>query len=137
VTATSLLAADFQKGWFKRQPGNRDEFIRTGLYRWSQYPNYSAEIAIWWAIFFWAGFPHVFASNPWIIVSPLIATVNMRWGAGVMMLEQTHRERYGHRADYQEYTATTPVLLPFMKPFYAKQAPPAAEQGLLTEEGSL
>ena len=26
--------------------------------------------------------------------------------------------RYGPREDYRKYVATTPVLLPFMKPFY-------------------
>lgn len=26
--------------------------------------------------------------------------------------------RYGPREDYRRYVATTPVLLPFMKPFY-------------------
>jgi steroid 5-alpha reductase family enzyme len=130
-----LPAADFQKDAFKRQPGNRDEFVRTGLYRWSQYPNYFAEIAMWWTIFFWAGFPHVFVSRPWIIASPLFVTLIMRWASGVLMLDRIHRERYGGRADCQEYRVTTPLLLPFMKPFCAKRAPPtSAEQGLLAEE---
>lgn len=31
--------------------------------------------------------------------------------------------RYGEREDYRRYVATTPVLLPFMKPFYLTNEP--------------
>lgn len=31
--------------------------------------------------------------------------------------------RYGPREDYRRYVATTPVLLPFMKPFYINNEP--------------
>jgi steroid 5-alpha reductase family enzyme len=112
-------AADFQKDWFKRQPGNGGEFVRTGFYYFCQFPNYFAEIAVWWTMFFWAGFPNVFLAHPWILISPLFTTVLLRYGSGVANLAEHQRQRYGHREDYREYVASTPVLLPFMKPFYA------------------
>lgn len=87
-------AADFQKDWFKRQPGNKSEFVRTGFYYWCQFPNYAGEIAIWWAMFFWAGFPDVFLSHPWIIISPIFTTVLLRWGSGVATLEASQLKRY-------------------------------------------
>lgn len=121
-----VRAADFQKDWFKRQPGNKGEFMSTGLYYFSQFPNYFAEIAFWWSMCLWCGLPHVIASHPWILVSPVFTTLLLRFGSGVANLAPSQRERYGDREDYRQYIATTPLLLPFMKPFFIgrKPAPP-------------
>lgn len=100
--------------------------MRGGLYYFSQFPNYFAEIACWWAMFLWAGLPGVVASHPYIVISPIFTTLLLRFGSGVATLAPSQRERYGQRRDYQEYLATTPLLLPFMKPFYANREVPAS-----------
>jgi steroid 5-alpha reductase family enzyme len=88
-----LSAADFQKDWFKRQPGNKGEFVRTGLYYLCQFPNYFAEISVWWTMFFWAGFPSVFISHPWIIASPIFTTILLRFVSGVSNLAEGQQKR--------------------------------------------
>ena len=120
-------AADFQKDSFKNKEGNKGEFMRSGLFYFSQFPNYFAEISIWWTMLFWAGFPDVFPSrHAYIILSPLLTTLLLRWGSGVALLQASQQKRYGGRRDYQEYVASTPLLFPFMKPFYARRKPAEA-----------
>ena len=74
--------ADFQKNSFKNSPGNKGEFMKTGLYAWCQYPNYFGEIMVWITMFCWAGFPRTFVLHPWIILSPLFTTLLLRYGSG-------------------------------------------------------
>ena len=70
-------------------------------------------------MFFWAGFPGVFVPHGYIIVSPIITSLLLRFGSGVAMTKKSQEERYGDRQDYRDYVASTPLLFPFMKPFYA------------------
>lgn len=132
-----MCAADFQKDYFKRQPGNKGEFMSTGLYRFSQFPNYFAEIAFWWSMCLWAGLPHVIANHPWILVSPVFTTLLLRFGSGVANLAPSQRERYGDREDYRAYVASTPLLLPFMKPFYAGRGAEDAPEAMLHTTGDV
>jgi hypothetical protein len=130
-------AADFQKDWFKRQPGMKKEFVRTGFYYWCQYPNYFGEIAVWWTMYFWCGFPNLAFSHPYILLSPIFTTYLLRYGSGVANLSYYQGKSYGHREDYREYVAKTPLLLPFMKPFYVNnvaQPAPAVEEPLVSGE---
>jgi steroid 5-alpha reductase family enzyme len=69
-------------------------------------------------MFFWAGFPGVFIPRGYIMVSPIFTTLLLHWGSGVANLKKGQEERYGERQDYRDYCASTPLLLPFMKPFY-------------------
>lgn len=137
VRGVSVCAADFQKDYFKRQPGNKGEFMSTGLYRFSQFPNYFAEIAFWWSMCLWAGLPHVIANHPWILVSPVFTTLLLRFGSGVANLAPSQRERYGDREDYRAYVASTPLLLPFMKPFYAGRGAEDAPEAMLHTTGDV
>ena len=41
------VIADNQKRQFKKDPNNRDRFITSGLWSWSQHPNYFGEITLW------------------------------------------------------------------------------------------
>jgi steroid 5-alpha reductase family enzyme len=100
--------------------------MRTGLFRFSQFPNYFAEISCWWVMFFWAGLPSVIPKHAYIVMSPVFTSILLRYVSGVANLAHSQRERYGNQQDYQEYVARTPVLFPFMKPFYAHRPVPAA-----------
>jgi hypothetical protein len=44
------VIADEQKCRFKGDPANAGRFITTGLWSWSQHPNYFAEITLWTGI---------------------------------------------------------------------------------------
>jgi steroid 5-alpha reductase family enzyme len=98
--------------------------MRTGLYRFCQFPNYFAEISCWWVMFLWAGLPRVLPEHPYIVISPIFTSILLRYVSGVANLAASQQERYGSQQDYQEYVARTPVLLPFMKPFLARRQVP-------------
>lgn len=90
-------------------------------------------------MFFWAGFPKIAFSHPFILLSPVFTTYLLRYGSGVANLSFYQKKSYGHREDYREYVAKTPLLLPFMKPFYVNNvAEPAPEfdEPLVGEERS-
>jgi steroid 5-alpha reductase family enzyme len=44
------VTADRQKSAFKRDPGNKERFITSGLWAWSRHPNYFGEIVLWTGI---------------------------------------------------------------------------------------
>ena len=85
---------------------------------------------MWWAMFFWAGLPSVALAHPYTLISPIFTTYLLRYGSGVANLSYYHKQSYGHREDYREYVAKTPVLLPFMKPFYAGNEAAAAPEAV-------
>lgn len=85
-------------------------------------------------MYFWAGLPTIAFSHPFILLSPIFTTYLLRYGSGVANLSFYHQKSYGHREDYREYVAKTPLLLPFMKPFYANnvlEPAPEAEEPLV------
>lgn len=53
------VIADWQKARFRSVPANKDKFISSGLWAYSQHPNYLGEMMLWWslAIFCIKGIP--------------------------------------------------------------------------------
>lgn len=105
------VVADSQKRRFARDPGNRGEFISTGLWAASRHPNYLGEIVLWTGIALIA-VPTLVGWQWLALVSPVFVTVLLTRISGVPMLEARASDRWGDRPDYQEYVRTTPVLIP-------------------------
>lgn len=105
------VIADQQKQQFRKQAGNKDRFITTGLWAWSRHPNYFGEIVLWIGIAIIA-LP-VLRGWQWItLISPFFVIFLLTKVSGIPMLEERADEKWGGRADYEAYKKRTPVLIP-------------------------
>lgn len=105
------IVADAQKSAFRADPGNRDEFIRTGLWSRSRHPNYFGEIVIWLGVFLTAA--PVLVGWQWVaLLSPVFVILLLTRVSGIPLLEARAERKWGDRADYAEYRDSTPVLIP-------------------------
>jgi steroid 5-alpha reductase family enzyme len=109
--------ADRQKSAFKAK--NPNTFCNTGLYRWVRCPNYLGEITFWvgnWVM----GIAFYRTAFEWVIsLMGMLCIVFIMFGS-TRRLERTQVKRYGALPEYQQYTRTVPVLLPFV-PLYSLQ----------------
>lgn len=96
--------ADYQLTQFKQTHGT-DEVLRTGLWSISRHPNYLGEVLIWWGI----GLISFNVSLWYVLISPIIVTLLLRYVSGVPMLE----ERYENNQAYENYKSEVPPLFPF------------------------
>jgi len=105
------VVSDRQKSAFRKDPTNSGRFITTGLWAWSRHPNYFGEITLWTGIAVMA-IP-VLAGWQWaVMVSPVFVTLLLTRISGIPMLEKRSDERWGDETAYQDYKASTPVLVP-------------------------
>lgn len=105
------VVADQQKSTFRRDPANQGRFITSGLWAWSRHPNYFGEIVLWTGIAIMA-IP-VLSGWRWVVlISPVFVTLLLTRVSGIPMLERRGQKRWGDDADFQEYTRSTPVLVP-------------------------
>ncbi len=108
---TFEAVADQQKRAFRADTSNDGRFITGGLWAWSRHPNYFGEIVLWVGVAVIA----VPALSGWqfvTLVSPLFVTVLLTRISGVPLLEARGRQRWGDDAEYRDYVARTPVLVP-------------------------
>ena len=104
--------ADWQKRQFQRQTVKSTPFICTGLWRYSRHPNYFGEIVLWCGVALIA-FPVLQGWQHLTLVSPIFVVLLLTKASGIPLLEEKADERWQNRQDYQQYKATTPVLVPF------------------------
>ncbi len=105
------IVADAQKSAFRKDPSNRDEFIRTGLWSRSRHPNYFGEIVIWVGVFITAA--PVLTGWQWVaVLSPLFVILLLTRVSGIPLLAARAEKKWGDRADYIAYRDSTPVLVP-------------------------
>ena len=103
--------ADAQKGRFRSDPANKDDFIRSGLWKWSRHPNYFGEILLWTGIAVIAA--PVLRGWQWAtIISPVFVALLLTRISGIPMLEKRADEKWGGREDYEVYKRRTSVLIP-------------------------
>lgn len=103
--------ADGQKRVFKRDPKNHSQFINTGLWSWSQHPNYFGEMLLWFGMSVIA-LP-VLEGWQWAcIISPFFVVLLISKVSGIPMLRKKAQDKWGDDADFQRYMAATPVLIP-------------------------
>ncbi len=105
------VVADAQKRAFKRSSDNQGRFINTGLWSWSQHPNYFGEIMLWIGMAVLA-IP-VLSGLQWVtLISPLFVILLLTKGSGIPTLQKKAKERWGDDSEYRSYIQNTSLLLP-------------------------
>jgi steroid 5-alpha reductase family enzyme len=103
--------ADWQKNRFRADPANQGRFIRSGLWSWSRHPNYFGEITLWTGVAIIA-LPVLRGWQFLTLISPVFIFILLTRISGIPMLEQKADEKWGGQADYEQYKASTSVLVP-------------------------
>ena len=101
---------------FVKNPENKDQFIRHGLWSYSRHPNYFGEITLWFGI----SIMSLSSLSSWqyiTLISPIFTYLLLVYVSGVRILEISGMEKWGHLESYKEYIRTTPSLFPFSKLF--------------------
>ena len=114
VMALGLLlesASDWQKSAYKKT--HPDRYCDVGLYRLVRCPNYLGEIVFWIGSFV-AGLSAYGGVGQWVSAAIGLVCIVLIMIGSTKRLERKQEERYGARADFQEYTRTVPVLFPFV-----------------------
>ena len=105
------IVADRQKSKFRANPDNKGKFIHTGLWCWSRHPNYFGEIVLWLGVAIIA-LP-ILQGWQWLtLISPLFVFLLLTRISGIPMLEKRADEKWGGQKDYEDYKASTSVLVP-------------------------
>lgn len=107
--------SDLQKNAAKKV--NPRRFVDTGLYRMVRCPNYLGEMIFWTGVLF-SGIGAVSGVGQWVMA--LIGYVGIIYVmfSGARRLEIRQNKNYGGDPEYQKYTKTVPILLPFI-PLYS------------------
>jgi len=104
------VIADAQKSGFRKDPANRDRFISTGLWSWSQHPNYFGEIVLWVGMAVMA-LP-ILQGGLWVtLISPLFVILLLTRVSGIPLLDQHALKKWGEDADYLAYRRKTSKLV--------------------------
>jgi steroid 5-alpha reductase family enzyme len=105
------VIADEQKRRFRADPANHGKFITTGLWAWSQHPNYFGEITLWAGILVIA-IPQLSGLDWLVLFSPVFVTLLLTKVSGINLLDAIAKKRWGDDPAWQAYVARTPVLFP-------------------------
>jgi steroid 5-alpha reductase family enzyme len=107
---TVEVVADRQKTKFKQEPDNQGRFIATGIWRWSQHPNYFGEITLWFGLTLLA-LPVLSGWQMITLISPLFVYLLLTKVSGIPLLDRAAVQKWGSDADYLAYTKATPKLM--------------------------
>ena len=104
--------ADQQKFSFKNDSRNKNNFIQTGLWRFSRHPNYFGESLLWWGIFIML-VPTLKNMAFLGVLSPVFITFLLLKVSGIPLLQKAADQKYGKDAKYQKYKKHTNLFLPW------------------------
>ena len=107
---TIEIIADNQKSKFKNDPNNQGRFITSGLWSWSQHPNYFGEITLWFGLALLA-FPVLSGWQLVTLISPIFVYFLLTQVSGIPMLDRMAQEKWGLDSDYINYIKTTSKLI--------------------------
>lgn len=97
--------SDKQLEQFKSDPKNKGKLITTGLWRYSQHPNYFGEVTLWWGIYLMA---YIGPPSLWMIFSPATISYLIIKFSGIPLLKEYLEGRPG----YSEYARKTSKFFP-------------------------
>ncbi|MCW2924838.1 MAG: hypothetical protein JWM98_2242 [Thermoleophilia bacterium] len=106
--------ADRQLGRFmaRKQAGEVEGYLTTGVWSWSRHPNYAGDAILWWGLGLLGIAGALDADAPWLVVpaavGPVVMTLFLRYGSGVPM---TEKGRAGTPA-WDAYVERTSPFLP-------------------------
>lgn len=105
------VIADRQKAAFRADPANTGRFITSGLWRWSQHPNYFGEIMMWVGAVVIA-LPVLSSWSYLVLASPLLIFLLLTKISGINLLDAAGEKRWGNEPEYRHYRRRTSVLVP-------------------------
>ena len=97
-------AADRQLRAHLRMPGDKG-ILTTGVWGWSQHPNYLGEISFWWALLLFG----LAAGAPWWMAVGALAMTALFWFISIPMMLERKRARH---PGYDAAVRGIPVLIP-------------------------
>ncbi len=99
--------ADAQVTRFRADPANAGKVLETGLWRWSQHPNYFGDILAWAGLYLIAAETQ---TGLWALPGPLLLIfILTRWSGGATYERRLARTRPG----YDDYQRRTSRLIPW------------------------
>ena len=104
------VMADSQKRQFRKDPNNKGGFIATGVWAWSQHPNYFGEITLWLGVALLA-FPVLSGWQLATLISPVFVYLLLTKVSGINLLDEIAKERWGSDPEYLAYIERTSKLL--------------------------
>lgn len=102
------VVGDYQLKKFIRNPTNRGEIMKTGLWAYTRHPNYFGEVTLWVGIFI------IGLSAPFGIlgiVGPVTIAVLILKVSGIPLLEKS----FVGRPDFEKYKKETNAFFPWFK----------------------
>ena len=104
------VIADNQKTQFKKDPNNKDRFITSGLWSWSQHPNYFGEITLWLGLALFT-YPVLSGWQFVTLISPIFVYLLLTRLSGIPTLDRLAKEKWGSDSDYIAYVEATSKLM--------------------------
>jgi len=104
------IIADNQKTQFKKDPNNKDRFITSGLWSWSQHPNYFGEITLWLGLALFT-YPVLSGWQLVTLISPIFVYLLLTRVSGIPTLDRLAKEKWGSDSDYIAYVEATSKLM--------------------------
>ena len=104
------VIADNQKRQFKKDPNNKDRFITSGLWSWSQHPNYFGEITLWLGLALFT-YPVLSGWQLVTLISPIFVYLLLTRLSGIPTLDRLAKEKWGSDSDYKAYVQATSKLM--------------------------
>ena len=98
---------DYQLSVFIRNKKNKNDIMKTGLWKYSRHPNYFGEVLVWWGIFFII-IPENFGFLG--IISPITITFLLLFVSGIPMIEAKYKDNEA----FQEYKRKTSSFFPMI-----------------------
>jgi len=110
------VIADAQKFAFRNKSENHDKFITTGLWAYSQHPNYFGELVMWSSLSLCVTPSATKMSHLCAWISPAFTYVLLLKISGVNLLKIKADKKWKGQPKYDHYTQNTPEIIPKLSP---------------------